>query len=92
MIKPTQNRLLVRVQAEVIKKGEENKGDALMTAEVLQVGPAVEHIVVGELVTFAPYGLDEISVDGEKLILIVEDLILAIHEKGTQKSNTKTKK
>ena len=89
-MKPTSNRLLVRVieQAKA-KKGETPiPATSVMHAEVLKVGPAVKDIWTGLMVVFAPYGMDEIVENGEKLIIINEDLILATYE---QKPNTKTK-
>lgn len=81
-MKPTQNRLLVRVEKEAEpKEGEApKKGNATMTGEVLKAGPKVDWVNVGNRVVFAPFGFDEVEVDGEKLVIISEDLILAVYE------------
>ncbi|MAH45451.1 hypothetical protein CMI37_06460 [Candidatus Pacearchaeota archaeon] len=96
---PTKNRLLVRVIPEVVKKpkkGEKappTQGTSVLRAEVLKVGPKVEQSFIrGESnVVFAPYGVDEVIVDGEKLLLVSEDLIIATYEQ-TKESNPKVKR
>ena len=83
-MKPTLNRLLVRVEieAEVVKEGEESKPTtSMMTAEVLEVGPEVKAVKVKDVVVFAPYGVDEVVVGNEKLLIVNEDLVLAVHDK-----------
>ncbi len=91
MMKPTGNRLLVRVKPEVapapvkkeVKKGEAIpvlptvKGNAVITATVLDKGPRVVEISKGDVVIFSPYGIDEVEVNGEKLVIVGEDVILA---------------
>lgn len=84
-MKTTFNRLLVRVEVEVLKEGEQ--GNTVMKAEVLQIGPEVKQVKRGDMVIFSPYGFDEFMENGEKLVVIGEDLILAIYEKSTTKSN-----
>ena len=84
-MKPTSNRLLVRVEVEVLKEGE--KGNTVMKAEVLDVGPEVKQAKKGGMVVFSPYGFDEFMEKGEKLVIIGEDLILATYEKSNTKSN-----
>jgi co-chaperonin GroES (HSP10) len=95
---PTANRLLVRVIPEVVKKLK--KGEAappasgVLKAEVLKLGPEVKvksGIYVGMTVVFAPYGVDEVIVDGEKLLLVTEDLIIAIYVKEKE-PNTASKR
>ena len=86
-MKPTANRLLVRAEVEVLKEGETTKGNTVMNAEVLRIGPKVEDIHPGSMVVFAPYGFDEVMEKGEKLVVIGEDLILATYEKPHTKSN-----
>ena len=78
-MKPTANRLLVKVQEEPKpKKGEEPKAaTSLLTADVVKVGPSVKDISVKDIVIFAPYGVDEVFVGKEKMLLVCEDLILA---------------
>lgn len=89
-MKPTMNRLLVRVEQEVApKEGEAPKGNSVMVAEVLKVGPKVSgEIKVGDRVVFSPFGFDEIEVaaqpsgdEKEKLVVICEDMILVVYEK-----------
>lgn len=84
-MKPTANRLLVRVEVEVLKEGE--KGNTVMKAEVLDVGPDVKQAKKGGMVVFSPYGFDEFMEGDEKLIIIGEDLILATYEKSNKKVN-----
>lgn len=86
-MKPTANRLLVKVEEEIIKEGEEKqKGNKVMIAEVLKMGPNVsKEIKIGDRVVFSPFGFDEVEVknpDGntEKLVVIEEVMILAIYE------------
>ena len=87
MIKPTANRLVVKVIAEdAPKEGEKINGNKVMTANVLRVGPDVKAIVPGDIVMFSPFGFDEIEVvtggdEKEKLVVICEDMILATDEK-----------
>jgi co-chaperonin GroES (HSP10) len=76
-MKPTFNRLLVRVEVVVPKEGETVKGNSVMTAEVLASGPDTKFIKKGNKVMFSPYGFDEVFIDGEKLVVIDENLILA---------------
>ena len=60
MIKPTANRLVVKVIAEdAPKEGEKINGNKVMTANVLRVGPDVKAIVPGDIVMFSPFGFDE---------------------------------
>jgi co-chaperonin GroES (HSP10) len=87
MFKPTKDRLLVRVEVEVLRKGEQPAAGGMLTADVLDVGPEVKAIKKGAQVVFAPYGIDEISVsltgnpkDKEKLIVVGEELILGVYE------------
>lgn len=87
-MQPTKNRVLVRVYKEKVKKGQEPSGSSVMRAYVLKVGPEVKGVKVKDQVVFAPYGVDEVIIDDEKLLVVTEDLILGIYE---QKSNTKTK-
>ncbi len=80
-MKPTKDRLLVKVKEEKKvegKKKQEVKGTSVLTADVIKVGPKVEGIQPKDVVVFAPYGIDEV-VDGDDTFLIVpEDLVLAI--------------
>lgn len=75
-MKPTMNRVLLKVEVEVLKEGETTKGNTVMTADVIDVGPDVKAIKKGGKVMFAPYGFDEIALDGEKYVVISEELIL----------------
>ena len=62
------------------------KGNAVLRAEVIDIGPDVKYIGTGQIVIFSPYGFDEVelSVNGqlEKLVIIQEDMILAYDNKG----------
>lgn len=80
---PTQNRLLVRVLPdEAPKEGEAIpvKGTSVMTAEVLKCGEDVKRISNGNKVMFSPFGFDEVTIGGEKLVIISEDLIIAYEQ------------
>ena len=87
-MKPTKDRLLVRVEVEVLKKGEQPKSGGNMTAEVLKVGPDVISIGEGMKVLFAPYGISDVNVAAkkhgpiEKLVIVEEGLILGVYEQG----------
>jgi len=79
-MKPTTNRLLVRViPEEAPKEGEAVpvKGTAVITGEVLEHGPTTQFIKKGNKVVFAPFGFDEITIAGEKLMIVSEELIIA---------------
>ncbi len=87
-MQPIKNRILVRqiveeIVVEEVKEGEIAKppvaSNGTIVAEVLGVGPLVEEVKKGNRVAFSPYGYDEIVVDGEKLMVIGEDLILGIY-------------
>lgn len=97
-MKPTASRLLVKIVPEKVvevkkKKDGPNelalpviKGNAVLRAEVIDIGPDVKYIGTGQMVIFSPYGFDEVelSVNGqlEKLVIIQEDMILAYDNKG----------
>ena len=79
-MQPTQNRLLVRVEEVPVPEGATPvKANTMMKAEVLLAGPSVQNTDIrkGAKVAFSPYGFDEVFIDGEKLVIISEDLILA---------------
>ena len=53
------------------------KGNTVLKAKVLDVGPDVKEIKKGEIVIFSPYGFDEVELDGDKFVIIQEDMVLA---------------
>ena len=55
----------------------EVKGNSVLKATVLDVGPDVKEIKKGEIIIFSPYGFDEVNLDGEKFVIISEDIVLA---------------
>lgn len=65
------------------------KGNTVLTAEVLKTGPEVKEITVGSTVIFSPYGFDEVQINGEKLVIIQEDMILAYEVHGQNKGSRK---
>jgi len=81
-MKPTTNRLLVRV----VKEGETPKGNKVLTAEVIKAGPEAAFNAVGKRVVFSPFGFDEVEVNNketgllETLVIVSEDMILAVYE------------
>lgn len=72
MIKPTFNRLLVEVLVDI---ATEVKATSVMVATVLDVGPDVQWISMGETVMFSPYGFDEVM-DGERKLIIIEETLI----------------
>ena len=81
-MKPTTNRLLVKVEEKnKPEKGKElEAATSVMTGEVLKKGPEVKVIKVKDRVIFAPYGIDEVTLNDKKLLIISEELIIAVHE------------
>lgn len=81
-MKPTTNRLLVKVEEKnKPEKGKElEAATSVMTGEVLKKGPEVKAIKVKDRVIFAPYGIDEVTLNDKKLLIISEELIIAVHE------------
>ncbi len=89
MIRPLGDNVVIkRVEAE-----EKTKGGIILTsankeipqiAEVLAVGPGTEerpmNVAPGEKVIFKKYGGTEIDVDGEEVIIVPQDAILAVVE------------
>ena len=73
-MKPTTNRLLIKVDVKKApKKGEElAAATSIMSGKVLAAGPEVKGVAVTDKVVFAPYGIDEVIVAGEKLLDLVE--------------------
>ena len=70
-MKPTTNRLLVKVEEK--KKGKElEAATSIMTGKVLKKGPDVKAIKVKDRVVFAPFGIDEVTLNNEKLLIISE--------------------
>jgi len=99
-MKPTATRLLVRVIPEEIQVPEPNekkdgalplptiKGNTVLTAEVLDVGPLTKEIRRGNHIIFSPYGFDEVVLGGEKLVIIQEEMVLA-HDNKTKNTGAK---
>jgi co-chaperonin GroES (HSP10) len=81
-MKPTTNRLLVKViEEKKPKKGEEQKvANSLMHAEVVKKGPEVKNTWLKDIIVFAPYGIDEVVIGKEKYLIVSEELVLAVHE------------
>ncbi len=89
MIRPLGDNIVIkRLEAE-----EKTKGGIILTsankevpqiAEVQAVGPGTEDVTiqvsVGEKVIFKKYGGTEIDVDGEEMIILPQNDILAIIE------------
>jgi len=79
-MKPTNNRILVKVIEKKVKKGETAPpATAVFTAKVMGTGPAVEVVKNGDLVVFAPFGIDEVMVKDEKMLILEESQVIAIH-------------
>lgn len=77
-MKPTGNRLLVKVENKELKEGE--TAVAVMKAEVMGIGPDVKVIKVKDNVIFAPFGIDEVVVGDEKMLILGEDQVIATDE------------
>lgn len=80
---------------EVVKKDEQTgniplimptvKGNTVLTANVIDTGPLVKEVSKGDKVIFSPYGFDEVTLSGEKLVIVQEDMILAYENHGKDK-------
>lgn len=100
MMKPTLNRLLVRVKPEVTPVTSDNKvvgkdkkaeaipvvlptvkGNTVVTAVVVDKGPGCREISKGDTVIFSPYGIDEVQINNEKLVILEETMVLAYERK-----------
>ena len=57
------------------------KGNQVLTATVLQCGPDVTEVSKGDTVIFSPYGIDEVVINNEKLVVLGEDMVLAYEHK-----------
>ena len=89
MIRPLSDNVVIRrFEAEENTKGgiiltSANK-EVPQTAEVLAVGPGTEEspmqVAPGDKVIFKKYGGTEIDVDGEEVIIVPQDCILAVIE------------
>lgn len=83
-MKPLKDKILVKAI------GEDNKqAGSMIHAVVVAVGSFVDGIKVKDNVVFAPYGVDEIDIDGEKMIFVSDELILATYEPKNNKKATK---
>ncbi len=65
------------------------KGNTVITANVVDVGPLVREVSRGDKVIFSPYGFDEVQMGGEKLVIIDETMILAYENHGKNKGTGK---
>lgn len=70
----------MEVVEELVKEGEAPKGNAMLEGDVLKAGPDVKVIKVGDRVLFAPYGIDEVLIKGEKHLVVSEELIIATRD------------
>jgi co-chaperonin GroES (HSP10) len=86
-MQPTNNRVLVRQNVEVVVEEQVVEGEVqkpkvatnnTVYATVLSCGPSTKEVKVGNKVAFSPYGYDEVLVDGEVLIVISEEMILGV--------------
>ena len=73
-MKPTMNRVLV-----VVEEKDAKVPTQIINAEVVNVGPEVRRIKAGDRVCFSPYGYDEVMVDGKKMVVVNEDMILGVY-------------
>lgn len=57
------------------------KGNQVLTAVVVDAGPDCEEVSKGDTVIFSPYGIDEVQIGNEKLVILGEDMVLAYEHK-----------
>jgi chaperonin GroES len=50
--------------------------------EVLAVGKDVKEVKVGDQILYSKYGPNEVKVDGQELLLLKEEDVLAVVQKG----------
>ena len=74
---------MVKVVVEVEREGELPKGNAILEGDVVSVGPDTKAIKKGDRVYFAPYGIDEVLIKGEKHLIVSEELIIATRDEET---------
>lgn len=79
-MKPTMNRVLV-----VVEEKDAKVPTQIINAEVVEIGPEVKRIKVKDRVCFSPFGYDEVMVDGKKMVVISEDMILGVYNGSTGK-------
>ncbi len=104
--RPLHDRVLVRriEEAETIRGGivipdtakekpQEGEAIAVGSGKLLDSGQRVAlEVKAGDRVLFGKYGGNEIKLDGEDYLILREDEILAVLEKGEDKSEKKGKK
>lgn len=87
-LKPLNDRLIVkRMEEEAVTAGgiiiPDSAKEKPMKAEVLAVGPGREGemtVKAGDVVLFAKYAGHEFKMDGDELVILREDEILAVVE------------
>ncbi|HLD19994.1 MAG TPA: co-chaperone GroES [Patescibacteria group bacterium] len=95
-LKPLTDRVIIKPasQEEVTKSGivlpDTARGDRPERGEVLAIGPGkvlengqrqAMSIKVGDTVVFTKYAPNEVKIDGEEVLIIREDDIMAVVEK-----------
>jgi chaperonin GroES len=104
--RPLHDRVLVRriEEAETVRGGivipdtakekpQEGEAIAVGSGKLLDSGQRVAlEVKPGDRVLFGKYGGNEIKLDGEDYLILREDEILAVLEKGAEKSDKKGKK
>ena len=104
--RPLHDRVLVRriEEAETVRGGivipdtakekpQEGEAIAVGSGKLLDSGQRVAlEVKPGDRVLFGKYGGNEIKLDGEDYLILREDEILAVLEKGADKSDKKGKK
>jgi chaperonin GroES len=104
--RPLHDRVLVRriEEAETVRGGiiipdtakekpQEGEAIAVGNGKLLDSGQRVPlDVKPGDRVLFGKYGGNEIKLDGEDYLILREDEILAVLEKGEDKSDKKGKK
>ena len=104
--RPLHDRVLVRriEEAETVRGGiiipdtakekpQEGEAIAVGSGKLLDSGQRVPlEVKAGDRVLFGKYGGNEIKLDGEDYLILREDEILAVLEKGAEKSDKKGKK
>jgi chaperonin GroES len=57
----------------IIPEGHEEKS---LVAKVVHIGPKVEHTSVGDIVVYAEYASQEMSIEGQSYILTIEEELI----------------
>jgi len=85
-LQPLADRIVAKsLEAEVKTSGglyiPDTAKEKPQVGEVLAVGKDVKEVHVGDQILYAKYGPNEVKVDGEELLLLKEEDVLAVVKK-----------